>query len=265
MGKAARKRERKYDAKTILSWILFASLVLSAIFTAVRLVMAPSASEAGEFDMQRSDYTLMLLQCLLGIVVMMLPSILERRWAIPIPNFIYVLYYIFLYCAVFLGEVFSFYYHVPHWDTILHVFSGAMLGALGFILVTLLNDNKRVRVELSPFFIALFAFCFAMAAGAVWEIYEYTVDTFMQLNMQKYMTEAGEILMGREALADTMEDIISDALAALAVSVVGYFSLKRERRQIAEGAGEEGEAGLPDGVSVANAEAFAREPEEREP
>lgn len=232
------EKVKKRDAKTILSWILFASLVLSAVFTVIRLILAPSATEAGEFDMQRSDYTLMLIQCLLGIVVMMLPSIIERRWAIPIPNFIYILYYIFLYCAVFLGEVFSFYYHVPHWDTILHCFSGAMLGALGFILVSLLNDSEKVRVELSPFFIALFAFCFALAMGAVWEIYEFIIDSTMKLNMQKYLTEAGEVLIGREALMDTMEDIISDALAALAVSVVGYISLKRERREMKEVEGQ---------------------------
>lgn len=228
---AENNKEKKRDAKKILSWILFASLVLASIYTAVRLMLAPGAGEAGEFDMERSDYTLMLIQCLLGIVVMMLPSIIERRWSIPIPNFIYVLYYIFLYCAVFLGEVFSFYYHVPHWDTILHLFSGAMLGALGFILVSLLNDTEKVGVHLSPFFVALFAFCFALAMGAVWEIYEYTIDSIMHLNMQKYMTEAGEVLIGREALLDTMQDIISDAGAALVVSVIGYFSIRRECKE----------------------------------
>lgn len=231
-------KQRKYDAKKILSWILFASLVLSAIYTVIRLIQAPGVAEAGEFDMQRSDYTLMLLQCMLGIVVMMLPSIIERRWSVPIPNFIYILYYIFLYCAVFLGEVLSFYYHVAHWDTILHVFSGAMLGALGFILVSLLNDNKKISVQLSPFFIALFAFCFALAMGAVWEIYEFVIDSTMQLNMQKYLTEAGEVLIGREALMDTMEDIISDALAALVVSIAGYFSIKKERKVLEEAAPE---------------------------
>ena len=228
------EKVKKRDAKTILSWILFASLVLSAVYTVIRLILAPSATEAGEFDMQRADYTLMLLQCVLGIVVMMLPSIIEHRWSIPIPNFIYIMYYIFLYCAVFLGEVFYFYYRIPYWDTILHCFSGAMLGALGFILVSILNDSQRVSVHLSPFFIALFAFCFALAMGALWEIYEYTVDTIMHLNMQKYMTDAGEILVGREALADTMEDIISDALAALVVSVVGYLSIKRRRVELQE-------------------------------
>lgn len=231
MAREKVKKERKYDAKTVFAWILFASLILSAIYTVVRLIMAPSASEAGEFDMQRADYTLMLIQCLLGVVVMMLPSIIERRWSVPIPNFIYILYYIFLYCAVFLGEVFYFYYRVPHWDTILHLFSGAMLGALGFILVSLLNDNEHVRVQLSPFFVALFAFCFALAMGALWEIYEFTIDSIMQLNMQKYLSEAGEAYIGRMALMDTMEDIISDAGAALVVSIIGYINLRQERKK----------------------------------
>lgn len=228
------KKSGKRDARRIMGWILFGSLVLSVIYVIIRLVLAPSSPTAGEFDMERSDYTLMLLQCLLGIVVMMLPSILEHRWSIPIPNFIFVLYYIFLYCAVFLGEVFSFYYHVPHWDTILHLFSGAMLGSLGFILVSLLNDSDKVHVALSPFFVALFAFCFALAAGAVWEIYEFTIDTVMQLNMQKYLTEAGVPLIGRAALLDTMEDIICDAAAALVISVVGFFHMRRDRRLKAE-------------------------------
>lgn len=231
MGKNRKKtaRKSKRDLRSILGIILFVSLVLSAIYTAVRLIFAPSASEAGEFDMQRSDYTLMLLQCILGIVVMLLPSLIERKWAVPIPGFIYILYYVFLYCAVFLGEVFNFYYRFAHWDTVLHAFSGAMLGALGFILVSLLNDAEKIHVQLSPFFVALFAFCFALAMGAVWEIYEYICDTLMQLNMQKYMSEAGEVFVGQAALQDTMADIICDALAALGVAVFDYLSLRRQQ------------------------------------
>ncbi len=225
------KNEKKRDFKKIFAWILFASLLIAAVFTAVRLFFFPESSETGEFSMQRSDHTLMLIQCFLGIVVMMLPSVIERKWSVPIPNFIYIMYYIFLYCAVFLGEVFSFYYRIKHWDVILHAFSGAMLGALGLILVGLLNEHERVRVDLSPFFVALFAFCFAVALGALWEIYEFICDSLMQLNMQKYMSDAGEVFSGQAALADTMEDLITDALSALSVSIIGYLSMRKERKK----------------------------------
>ena len=110
------KRQRK---KLGLSeWagrILFVSLALSVVFSVVRLIQAPSAIPEGEpFQKVKSDYMLMVLQCTLGLIVMLLPSAISRRWNLSIPNFIYVLYYVFLYCAVFLGEVFSFYYIVPH-------------------------------------------------------------------------------------------------------------------------------------------------------
>ncbi|MBE5786669.1 MAG: hypothetical protein E7324_03930 [Clostridiales bacterium] len=224
-------KKRKRPVSEILGIILFISLALSIVYSAVRFLMAPQIAPDGQEHIKvKSDYLLMLTQCTLGLIVMSLPSLLNKKWKLGIPHFIYVLYYLFLYCAVFLGEVFEFYYLVPHWDTILHFFSGAMLGALGFILVDILNRDARVRVQLSPLFLSLFAFCFALAAGAVWEIYEYACDTALGLNMQKYATEQGRELAGREALLDTMKDIIFDALAALGVSVMGYMTNIRRKK-----------------------------------
>ncbi len=226
---------RKNKPSEIIGLILLISLVLSIVFSAVRMAMAPSdVPEGMEHIKVKSDYLLMLLQCTMGLCVMMLPTVIERKWRLGITNIIYVLYYLFLYCAVFLGEVFEFYYLVPHWDTILHFFSGAMLGALGFILVDILNRNEKVRVSLSPLFVAAFAFCFALAAGAVWEIYEFTGDAVLGLNMQKCLTEHGQPLIGYEALQDTMKDLVVDAGAALGVSVLGYFSICKRKRVQAE-------------------------------
>ena len=165
---------------------------------------------------------MILIQCCLGLLVTALPSILERKFSLAIPNSMSIAYYIFLFCAVYLGEVHNFYYLIPYWDNILHCFSGAMLGALGFTLVKILNDSDRVHVVLSPVFICLFAFCFALAAGAVWEIYEFTGDTIFSLNMQKYRLEDGTMLAGSEALEDTMHDLIIDAVGALSVVIVGF-------------------------------------------
>lgn len=165
----------------------------------------------------------------------MSPLSWERRWRIDIPNYAYITYFIFLYCAIYLGEIRRFYFVVPHWDTYLHTFSGGMLGAMGFSLVSILNDNEKVPMTLSPFFIAMFSMCFALAAGAIWEIYEYTLDGLMGLNMQHYHLVDGTPLMGRAALYDTMKDLIVDALGALVVSVIGYIALKRQHRRLEMG------------------------------
>ena len=224
------KQNGKHDIRRAAALILMITLVLSAAFCIFRLISTPEVQGGALIMRTRGDYVLMLIQCLLGLAVMALPSIASRRWKLELPTFIHVMYYLFLYCAIFLGEVFSFYYLIPHWDTILHSFSGAMLAALGFILVDFLNRDEHVHVSLSPAFVALFAFCFALAAGGMWEIYEYVADGALGLNMQKFIDAEGVILAGRHALQDTMDDIIVDAASAAVMSVLGYASLIRRMK-----------------------------------
>lgn len=222
---------KKRSWKDVSARILFVTLIFSIVYTIIRIIQTPSNLVSDvEYIKVRSDYVLMLLQCLLGLFVMSLPSIINRRFSIQIPSLVEVLFYIFLYCAIYLGEVRSFYYLIPFWDTILHAFSGFMLGALGFSLVNMLNREVTDYVKLSPFFIALFAFSFAIAFGTIWEIYEFSMDTIFKTNMQKFITYEGVILIGSEALKDTMKDIIVDTLSAFFVSVLGYFYLIKKEK-----------------------------------
>ena len=174
----------------------------------------------------KSDYVLMLLQCIVGILAMLLPSFLHRRFGLIIPSKMMIVYAAFLYCSIYLGEVRSFYYLVPNWDTMLHTFSGGMLGALGFSVISLLNRTDRVPLNLSPAFVAVFSFCFAVSVGVVWEVYEFVADGILHTNMQKFTVPGGNVMVGRAALTDTMVDLIVDSLGALVVSIVGYLSLK---------------------------------------
>lgn len=191
----------------------------------IRLFLAPAGNDV-PYGRVKSDYVLMLVQCILGLFAMTLPGLLSHRFQIEIPSGMLVLYAIFLYGAIFLGEVRSFYYTVPHWDTILHTFSGGMLGALGFSFVTLLNKTDKIPLNLSPLFIAIFAFCFAVTLGVFWEIYEFTFDGVLGLNMQKFALESGEQLMGRAALQDTMKDLIVDCLGAFIMALVGLYFIE---------------------------------------
>ena len=221
---------RLLPLRTLIFFLVLLSLLASLIYLAVQLLLAPdSEALVQEGEKQKSDYVLMLVQCGLGVVVLFLPSMLEHRLRLDVPDAIEILYFLFLYAAIYLGEVRSFYYRIPNWDLILHAFSGLMLGALGFSVVNLLNRDREVRVALSPAFVALFAFLFASTVGVLWEIYEYCVDGLLQTNMQKFALESGAALTGREALADTMEDLILDCAGAALMSAAGYLSLKRGR------------------------------------
>ncbi len=223
--------KKRFSWRKILTALVFVSLLLSILFAAYHVVFPPQGNISTPAKPQ-SDYMLMIVQCALGIFVMFLPSIIGKKLKFEIPDNMYLLFVIFLYCAIYLGEVRSFYYLVPHWDSILHTFSGAMLGAFGFSIINLLNNDDKIAMRLSPLFVCVFAFCFAVALGVVWEIYEFTLDGLMRLNMQKALLEDGTALVGRSALSDTMKDLIVDVLGALAVTLIGFFSIKKDKRNI---------------------------------
>lgn len=174
-----------------------------------------------------ADYLLMLVQCVLGVAACFIPSIVRKRFKLEIPSFMTVCFLLFLYCAIFLGEVRYFYINVKNWDTVLHTLSGVMLGTLGFSFVNILNNNNdSTHLKLSPFFVAFFAFCFSVMLGTVWEVYEFAADELLGFNMQKFRLPDGTELAGHEALKDTMKDIIVDIIGTLIATVVGYISLK---------------------------------------
>jgi len=217
---------KKRDWKKIISIMVLTSFIAPIGYLCYKIATTTNEvlPNSDEFRV-RSDYVLMLLQCLLGIIAMEIPSLLSKKFKWEIPNTVYYFYVIFLYAAIFLGEVRNYYYRFPYWDLLLHTSSGTMIGFLGFSIVDILNRESD-KVNLNAFFVAFFAFCFAMTLGSVWEIYEFVSDSFLGTNMQKYALETGILLQGQNALTDTMEDIIVDGIGALAASTIGYISIK---------------------------------------
>ena len=206
------------------------SFIVPIVYLILRMIFGSSASTSEAGYHSESDYLLMLMQCILGLITIHLPSILERKFHFVLPSLLYGFYIVFLYCAIFLGEVRSFYYLVPQWDSICHFCSSTMMGFFGLMVVTILNRDQHLAVSLSPFFVCLFAFCFSVTIGSLWEIYEFLGDGLFGLNMQKFMTAQGELLVGHNALRDTMKDIIVDVLGALLASVIGMISIRRGTR-----------------------------------
>ena len=220
--------KKVFNIKNLYNFV-FATFVLSAIYVSIRIVASPSTHITETVIRVKSDYIMLLLQCLFGMGAMLLPSLLNKKIGITIPTSMLIIYALFLYSSIYLGDVRAFFYKVPHWDTILHTFSGVALGALGFSVVSLLNKSKNIQMSLSPAFVAIFAFCFALSLGTIWEVYEFVMDLFLDSNMQTYALENGTPLIGQAALVDTMKDLIVDALGAFSISVIGYISLKHEK------------------------------------
>jgi hypothetical protein len=150
----------------------------------------------------------------LTLFVTFIPNILQKKWNIVYPIEIWVVVLLFVMAALIFGEIFDFYYKFGWWDDVLHTLSGFVIAMVAFIFIKQLNENVDIRVTLSPFFAALFAVSFSMAISVVWEIFEYSMDTWFGVNMQK------------SGLVDTMNDLIVATIGAVIVGVMGYLYLK---------------------------------------
>lgn len=157
-----------------------------------------------------------------GIFILtLLPSLVRRSYKVHLPVEIDLVIIVLIYTALFLGEVNSYYRLLWWWDLLLHTGSGVLLGIAGFLLVYVLNREETIHVEISQEFSALFSFTFSLAIGVLWEIFEFSMDLFFGLNMQK------------SGLVDTMTDLIVYTLGALFIVVIGYlYSRKKERKLI---------------------------------
>ena len=102
------KEEKQKRAMRNLYIFVMCSFILPIGYLIVRLITWDGDTLAGGYR-SRADYSLMLVQCLLGVIVMHIPSLLARKFRFHLPVLLYSLYIIFLYCAIFLGEVRSFY------------------------------------------------------------------------------------------------------------------------------------------------------------
>ena len=157
-----------------------------------------------------------------GILLLtFVPTHFANRIKVKIPPEFEVMTVAFIFASLFLGETRKYYSRFWWWDIALHTTSGVLLGLLGLLLVYVLNETPRVDLHMRPGFVAFFAFCFALATGAVWEMFEFWMDQFFGMNMQKPM------LGDPSGLTDTMIDLIVDAVGALVVSIAGYLYMKR--------------------------------------
>lgn len=195
--------------------------------------------------------------CVLTLILFIMPSVVQATFKVEFPTLLEIIILLFIFAAEILGEISAFYIKFPYWDTILHTLNGFLCGAIGFSLVEIINGNKRLRFELSPLFMAVVAFCFSMTIGVTWEIFEFSMDSLYQMDMQKdtvihsihtvsldpmkdnncvAITGIEDVVIhGRElglggyldiGLMDTMYDLIVNFVGAFVFSFFGYGYVK---------------------------------------
>ena len=99
--KSPEKAQRNMNRfKNILFYTVLTLLLLSAIFTLVMIVVAPADRDLDEaFTKVKSDYILMFIQCLAAAGVLLLPSLLQHKFRIEIPNLMTIILVLFVFAA----------------------------------------------------------------------------------------------------------------------------------------------------------------------
>ena len=199
--------------------------------------------------------------CGLTLVLFTLPTVIERRIKIDLPDTLEIIILLFIFAAEILGEISSFYTTFKGWDTILHTLNGFLCAAIGFALVDMLNRTEKFSLSLSPVFMSIVAFCFSMTIGVLWEFFECGMDQLLLLDMQKDavvheissvmldpagrntptvirgITDVIVVANGEEislglggyldiGLLDTMKDLFVNFIGAAVFSWIGYFYVK---------------------------------------
>ncbi|MGN0986135.1 MAG: hypothetical protein ACI4OU_06520 [Candidatus Enterenecus sp.] len=231
--------------------------LISAVYIILRVLVV--AVMVAQFFNRNYENVLL---CVLTLVLFTLPSLFERRLHIDLPDTLEIIILLFIFAAEILGEISAFYIAFPHWDMMLHTMNGFLCAAIGFALVDILNREERVSLNMSPFFMAVVAFCFSMTIGVLWEFFEYTMDHVLLLDMQKdsiinmistvalnpdhlnktvvirdiqdtilVLGDGTQVALGQGGyldigLVDTMEDLFVNFIGAAVFSVIGFFYVK---------------------------------------
>ncbi len=205
--------------------------------------------------------------CLLTLIMFYVPSWIQAKTNIALPPALEITIFLFIFAAEILGEINAFYVRIHGWDTMLHTLNGFLAAAVGFSLVVILNNNDKLAFELSPFFMALMAFCFSMTVAVLWEFFEFSMDYLFFTDMQKdtvinaihsvaldatnsnkveSVMGISEVYINDEPLGvggyldigllDTMKDMFVNFIGAAVFSVCGFFYTKSKgyKRTIAQ-------------------------------
>ena len=256
-GMPKKRQEKRQEKRESIREFARQNKGLVAVYVVLRLLVL-LVMVAQIFN---RDYFNVFL-CLLTLVLFTIPSIVEHRLHIDVPDTLEVIILLFIFSAEILGEIRAYYLQFPYWDTMLHTLNGFLCAAIGFALVDILNRSERFSIELSPLFLALVAFCFSMTIGVLWEFFECTMDQFFLLDMQKdtvvhtissvmldpvggnhptaikgitdvivVTADGAETSLGLGGyldigILDTMKDLFVNFIGAVVFSIIGYFYVK---------------------------------------
>ena len=163
------------------------------------------------FGALQNSRDLVLVLSIFGFSLTFLPKLLRKYLGVSYDSAFDVMTLFFIYGILYLSEVRGVFANFWWWGILLNLISAFALGFIGLIVIYSLYEGKKIST--SPFFIAFFAFVFALSFATLWEILEFLLDVLFGFNLQS-------------STLDTMGDLIVGAIGSFLVSAIGYLYIK---------------------------------------
>jgi len=137
---------------------------------------------------QWSNLTLIIT----AIICLILPFIITyaaNKKKLILPSTFQPITVTFILLALYFGEFLKFYTMFWWWDLFLHgIFGGYGVIIAMHLIQEVIQKEKKVSTKRFATFSLIFAFCFSITLGTLWEIFEFLGDYFFNANMVKWWT-----------------------------------------------------------------------------
>jgi len=155
---------------------------------------------------------------LVAIGLSLVPTLVYRKWHIVVPWEVTFLIALTLFLHIG-GYSFQWYLNLyPFYDKFAHFIASITIALLGFLTV-LIMMRISTCLELERWQIFFFIVIFTLAFGAIWEIWEFSMDLLVGPYLTKPLQQGN---------TDTMIDLITDLAGGLFVAALGTHYLKKK-------------------------------------
>lgn len=157
---------------------------------------------------------------LLTIVVLLMPFLityLSKKKKLNLPYNFNLVSIIFIFLALYFGEILNFYDQFLWWDLFLHTVFGFYVVIISYHLieVVIINSTKTSKKRFL-FIKTLFSFSFTVTLGVLWELFESAGDLLVNSQMVK------------GGLEDSASDLLVKIIAAFFTSIYYHHKLKNK-------------------------------------
>jgi len=228
--------KKNFILRAFGSYVTFVVYILAVGISTAALIYTALGGPHTSVALERSTITKVSLLISAGIALCHIGIICRLVFKLKYPAYLDIYVMVLATLAFVGGETFRLYdrFHLNQWiglDKAMHFVAGGAFVMFGYSIALMLypkNHDKKNAVAL----LVLFAFFFSLSTALLWEVLEFSLDSFLGTNTQRWRDIASSDTFQGSGLIDTMMDMIVHVLGAIPAAIfVGIWFKKHPDSQ----------------------------------